>query len=169
MQQKMNLAQAKEILKQLPHSEFASVSTAPWSKYPAALVRDELVRRLKLQENISPQTRAIKYQEIISFFRMKSNHDAFEELNLIVTELDSLDFKVVDYSSKVNELNEDGLKTDLQLEKLLLQNEDLFEGKTKPGDWRPNKTELCPVCHGNGQGNDSRMCSKCVGRGFISL
>ena len=163
----MNLVQVKEILQQLPHSEFASVSTAPWSKYPKDLVRDELVRRLKLQKDLSPEARAFEYQEIIRYFRIFSNHDAVEELNLVATEIDRLDSKSVNFLSKVNELNEASLQTDLHLQKLHSQSEDHFEGKAKPGDWRPDKADLCPVCQGNGKGNDSRMCSKCSGRGFL--
>ncbi|TXI81838.1 MAG: hypothetical protein E6Q39_00560 [Crocinitomicaceae bacterium] len=54
-----------------------------------------------------------------------------------------------------------------QLSVLYSQRDDPFEGKTKPGDWRPDGAELCPVCNGNGKGTDQRICGKCSGRGFI--
>jgi DnaJ-class molecular chaperone len=53
------------------------------------------------------------------------------------------------------------------MNELQAQSGDPFAGKTKPGDWRPPKTDLCPVCDGKGKGVDQRICSKCSGRGFI--
>ncbi len=164
----MNSSKAKETLKQLPESELSSVSEAPWHTFPKELVRDELVRRLKLRKDLSPEIRTIKYREIIDYYRRFMDKDAFDEWSLVISEIEELNFKPFEHSEKVKTQIKEMEEHHRQKRELNLLSPEVFEGKTKPGDWRPNKTEVCPVCQGLGIGIDSRMCSKCSGRGFIS-
>jgi hypothetical protein len=163
----INPAQAIEALQQIPDAQFDSVFNSPWTKFPTELVRDELVRRLRLRDDLSLDAKKVKYREIIDRSRMVSNppwglfsgnptneNELFGERFLRSLERSR---------ARLEEMNEHYR----QLSALHSQRDDPFEGKTKPGDWRPVGAELCPVCDGNGKGADQRICGKCSGRGFI--
>jgi len=167
-----NPEQAVEALRKISDAEFESPLTAPWSKFPAELVRDELVRRLKLRKDLSWEAKKVKFNAIIERFRMISS----PPLDLSWMDQDAVDQSSGEDVRHVLESSEARLKARIeemtehhrQLSDLYSQRDDSFEGKAKPGDWKPEGAEICPVCNGIGTGRDGRICGKCSGRGFIS-
>ena len=164
----LNFEITSDDLQKIPDSEFDRPFDSPWYKFPAELVRDELVRRLKLREDLSLDEKRIKYKEIIDRFRTIGNIAAWEQFQNDVANIDE-GFKdsflraLESSKARTEELNEHYR----QLHERHSLQEDPFEGKAKPGDWRPDGAELCPVCAGGGKGAEGRMCGQCSGRGFI--
>ncbi len=164
----MNTEQSRDALQKITDSEFDRIFDSPWYKFPAELVREELIRRLKLREDLSIDAKRIKYKEIIDRFKTVGDVAAWEQFQNEIANMDegfNASFLLAMESSKTRteEMNEHYR----QLRELHSLREDPFEGKTKPGDWRPEGTELCPACGGCGKGAGGRMCGKCSGRGFI--
>ena len=169
----MDLAQLSEALRQISDVEFNKGSNSPWYKFPAELVRDELVRRLKVRSDISLESKKVKFQEIIDLYHRVKNSASIRKSNddflNAFMELDASAFNPSQLTLDERKARLDYImEHSLQLHNIHSQREDPFEGKTKPGDWRPDGTESCPVCQGDGKGTDSRLCSKCSGRGFIT-
>lgn len=165
-----NSEKAIEALRGMADADFEKPVNSPWYIFPADLVRDELVRRLKLRNDISLEAKKVRYKEIIDRYRVVRNVASLARDAEQVTETDK------DLSDALRRAMESrkALDSDMkehyrQLREIHSQHHDPFEGKAKPGDWRFDGTELCPVCGGIGKGIDNRMCGKCNGRGFISL
>ena len=167
----MKLEQLSDLLQKLPDSEFEKkIFNSIWQKYPAELLRDEMIRRLRLRKDLSLEQKKLKFREIIDLCNWSSNTKNAENMFGEIFEQDaSLNeiFQRAIERSKVHdlELNEHHS----QLHELQSKREDQFEGKSKPGDWRPDGTELCPACNGKGKGAEGRSCQKCIGRGYIRL
>ena len=165
----MNSAQTIEALKNIPDVEFESILNSLWYKYPPELVRDELVRRLKLRNDLTFDEKKLKYKEIVDRFRIIGNSKSFDSFLTDLAEIDDGSVekfqRFMDSSKSRSEAMNEHFR---QLVELHSKLDDPFEGKNKPGDWRPEGAELCPVCDGNGKGADGRMCKKCSGRGFIT-
>lgn len=164
----VNYEQAIEALKKIPDAQFERLFNSPWYEFPANLVRDELIRRLKLRTDLSLDAKKVRYKEIIDRFRMIGNVAALDRFTQELSEVDessraAFRLDMESRKARIEEMNEHYR----QLGELHSQREDPFEGKAKPGDWRPDGCELCPVCGGAGNGADGRMCGKCSGRGFI--
>jgi DnaJ-class molecular chaperone len=157
-----------DLLQKLPDSEFNKVFASPWSNFPSELVRDEMVRRLKLMKGLSLDERQTKYREIIKRYQVAEISNNMDNLICEVTGIDGFSMESLQRGFEKSKIHEQEISEhQRQLRNLHEQLEDQFEGKAKPGDWRPEGTELCPVCVGNGKGADARMCGKCSGRGFI--
>jgi hypothetical protein len=152
-------------LQKIADSEFDRIFDSPWSGFPPAAVRDELIRRLKLRSDLSLDDKKLQYKKILERFRIATDAESWVRAAEEFTEIDFSNGE--NFMLRVNKRTEEMEKHHRQMSELRTQRGDLFEGKTKPGDWRPNKTELCPVCDGKGKGADHRICSKCSGRGFI--
>lgn len=165
----MKPEQLSELLQKLPDSDFEKkLFNSIWHKYPAELLRDEMIRRLRLRNELSLEQKKIKFKEIIDLCYWSSNT---KNAKNTVSEIFEQDSSFHEYfqraieRSKVTELELS--EHNHQLHELHSQETDQFAGKSKPGDWRPDRTELCPVCSGQGRGSQGRMCQKCSGRGFI--
>ncbi len=159
---------AVEALQKIPDAEFESLFNSPWYKFPSELVRDELVRRLKLRSVLSVEAKKVQYKAIIDRYRMIGNVASLDRFFTELAEADEGSREAFQRAmearrTRIEEMNEHYR----QLGELHSQRDDPFEGKAKPGDWRPDGTELCPVCGGGGKGAEGRMCGKCSGRGFI--
>ena len=168
----MDLTQIKEALRQTPDVEFNSGVNSAWNKFPAELVRDELVHRLKLLPDLSTDTKKIKFNEIIDRYHEAVNLASFRALSDDFMQMDEFFGPNARSSSKAyldkrKALFEEMMEHHRQLAEFRSKRPDPFDGKVKPGDWRPDGTEVCPVCQGIGKGSDRRLCSKCSGKGFI--
>lgn len=165
----MKLQQANDSLQKIADSEFERIFDSPWHRFPPVAVRDELIRRLKLRVDLSIDDKRVKYKEILDRFQIfaspKSWDRLMKELSEIeaVTQTEKFKHDKTLREARIKEMDEHYR----QLREIHSQRDDPFAGKSKPGDWRPDKSELCPVCDGNGKGADKRICGKCSGRGFI--
>lgn len=154
-----------DLLQKIADSEFDRILDSPWRRFPPAAVRDELIRRLKLRSDLSLDDKKLKYKKILERYRMVADAGSF--INLM-DELDGVDFSEGEERMlSVKMQIEATVKHHRQMSELRAQRGETFDGKTKPGDWRRNGIELCPVCDGKGTGADQRICGKCSGRGFI--
>jgi hypothetical protein len=161
----MKPERAIDSLQKIADTEFDRIHNSPWHRFPPAAVKDELIRRLKLRTDLSLDDKKVKYKEILERFRMLA--DA-ESLDRVASELTEIDFsKGEEFMRSIQMRKEEMEESHRQLYELSAQHGDPFKGKNKPGDWRPNGKEVCPVCDGNGKGADQRICGKCIGRGFI--
>lgn len=152
-------------LQKIADSEFDRILDSPWRRFPPAAVRDELIRRLKLRSDLSLDDKKLKYKKTLERFRIATDAESWV---LAADEFTEIDFSNGEkFLLNVKMRNEEMEKHQRQMSELRALRGDPFEGKTKPGDWRPNGTELCPVCDGKGKGADQRICGKCSGRGFI--
>eukprot|EP01041_Mallomonas_annulata_P024803 gene24803-45687_t len=147
---------AVEALRKIPDAEFESLFNSPWYKFPSELVRDELVRRLKLRTDLSVEAKKVHYKAIIDRYRMIGNVASLDRFFAELAEVDEGSReafqRAIDASrARMEEMNEHYR----QLGELHSQRDDPFEGKAKPGDWRPDGAELCPVCGGGGKGADA--------------
>jgi hypothetical protein len=154
-----------DLLKKITDSEFDRIFDSPWRRFPPAAVRDELIRRLKLRSDLSLDDKKLKYKKILDQFRIATDAESWVRAADEFTEIDFSNGEKFMLRAKMR--NEEMEKHHRQMSELRAQRGDPFEGKTKPGDWRPKGTELCPVCDGKGKGADQRICGKCSGRGFI--
>lgn len=160
----MTTEQAVDSLQKIADTEFDRIFNSPWYKFPPELVRDELIRRLKLRTDLSLDSKKAQYKKIIDRFRMVMNTESWDQFLSESTAPDAAWVQRLERAkTRIEEMNEHYR----QLSDLHSQRDDPFVGKTKPGDWRPDGAELCPVCDGNGKGADQRICGKCSGRGFI--
>jgi hypothetical protein len=164
----INSAQAAEALQKIPTVEFESSFNSPWYNFPAELVRDELVRRLKLRIDLSVDAKKVKYKEIIDRYRTVGKAGSMDRLIKELSEIEESHWEPFSRTMEASKARIEEMNAHFrQWAEIHSQRDDPFEGKAKPGDWRPDGTELCPVCGGDGRGADSRMCGKCGGRGFI--
>lgn len=127
-------------------------------------VRDELVRRLKSNGDLTPEQRNVQYERIIDLYRSPTYDFAF------IKSLDELPTFKGGNSPFADSLQKriDALIAHHQkMEEIHGPRQDPYEGKARPGDWRPKGTEPCPVCQGSGSGSGNRMCTKCGGRGHV--
>jgi len=166
----MKPEQLSDLLQKLPDSEFEKkIFNSIWQKYPVELLRDEMIRRLRLRKDLSLELKKLKFKEIIDRCYWSTNTKNPTNMFGEIFEQDSsfnMNLQRALERSKVHELELN--EHHRQLHELHSKREDQFEGKSKPGDWRPDGSELCPVCSGKGKGFDGRSCQKCSGRGFIS-
>jgi hypothetical protein len=161
----MKTEQAFDSLQKIADSEFDRILDSPWRRFPPAAVRDEMIRRLKLRSDLSIDDKKLKYKKIIERFRIATDAESWVRA---ADELNDIDFSNSEkFMLRLKMQKEEMEKHHRQMSELHAQRGDPFEGKAKPGDWRPKETELCPVCDGKGKGADQRICGKCSGRGFI--
>jgi hypothetical protein len=120
---------------------------------------------LKLRSDLSIDDKKRKYKRIIERFRIATDAESWVRAADELTEIDFSNGEK--FMLRVKMQKEEMEKHHRQMSELRAQRGDPFEGKTKPGDWRRNGTELCPVCGGDGKGADQRICGKCSGRGYI--
>lgn len=154
-----------ESLQKIADAEFDRIFDSPWRRFPSVAVRDELIRRLKLRSDLSLDDKKLKYKKILEKFRMVADAESWVRA---ADELNEIDFSNGEkFMLRLQVQKEEAEKHRLQMSELNTLRDDPFEGKTKPGDWRPNGTESCFICDGNGKGADQRICGKCSGRGFI--
>lgn len=151
-------------LQLLQDKDFESIFNSPWKKYPAHLIKDELIRRLKLRTDLSQDEKRVRFAKIINDARVLQAAESFNQFNEEISQIDIDAAK--DWFAKSKARVEEMNKHHQQLAEFHRSKNDPFEGKSKPGDWRPDGTEVCPVCSGVGKGIGGRICSKCSGRGF---
>lgn len=163
--QLMKPEQDIDSLQKIADSEFDRILDSPWRRFPPEDVRDELIRRLKLRSDLSLDDKKLKYKKILERFRIATDAESWVRAADQFTEIDFSNGEK--FMLRLKMQKEEMEKHHRQMSELRVQRGDPFEGKTKPGDWRRNGTELCPVCDGNGKGADQRICGKCSGRGFI--
>ena len=161
----MTPKQDNDSLQKIADSEFDRILDSPWRRFPPEDVRDELIRRLKLRSDLSLDDKKLKYKKILERFRIATDAESWVRAADQLTEIDISNGEKFMLRAKMR--NEEMEKHHRQMSELRAERGDPFEGKTKPGDWRPKGTELCPVCDGKGKGADQRICGKCSGRGFI--
>ena len=160
--EKVNLIRSE--LQLLQDTDFESIFNSPWKKYPSILIKEELIRRLKLRADLSQGEKRVLFVKIINDVRLVQGVEAFNQFNEQISQIDVDESKA--WLPKRNARLEEMTQHHQQLAEFHRSKNDPFEGKNKPGDWRPDGTEVCPVCSGVGKGLEGRICSKCSGRGF---
>ncbi len=164
--EKNNLLKAE--LKLLQDKDLKSPSNSLLQKYSSTLVKDEQIRRLKLRLDLSVEVRKDMYSKIISDSRRRELSEDFNQFFRIHNDAQAFNNeKVTLLHERIRAQSAEQAENHKQLAAIHRNKGDPFEGKTKPGDWRPDGTENCPACNGSGKGTEGRICSKCGGRGFI--
>lgn len=135
-------------------------------KYPAHLVRDELVRRLKKRNDLSSDEKKIVFKKIIKIFQRISSNTSFDfssidlslfnERKLSTDEMYRLDLKMQFEKQRDFELSE--------LYKLKREN---TEPHIKTHYSKTKDSTECFKCNGLGIIN-GKACLKCLGRGFLT-
>jgi DnaJ-class molecular chaperone len=158
-----------DILKKLDEKDFDSSLNSAWFKFPPELVRNELARRLKLRTDLSIDAKRDKYKQIVDRYQRIAQQASFSD-NFLDELSELFGDGGSDWEARTlarSEAVKSRIEQDLQSRERQPQRSDSFEGKTKPGDWRPDRSESCPVCSGIGTGLDQRVCRTCSGRGFM--
>lgn len=162
-------------LRELPDHEFERSVDSPWKIYPPSMVRDELVRRLKLRKDLPFEAKRARFSEIVDRYNLTTRSlrgSSDTEVLDLIAEIDGQgrDWwqKAEERRLRIEKMMEHDLDHHRQLLDIWQLRDDHLIGKSKPGDWRPDGAEICPACSGSGTGADGRLCAKCSGKGFLS-
>jgi hypothetical protein len=163
-----NPEQAIDALRKISDAEFDRIFDSPWHRFPAELVRNELIRRLKNRRDLSLDAKKVAYKQVIDRYYTIRNMAILESFWQEISEVNKDVMRISRSMLESSQNNIEWMNEHArQLRDIHSRRNNSFEGKSKPGDWRPDGTEVCPACDGDGKGAAGRMCAKCSGRGFI--